>query len=955
MGASLIPNFGNRRKIYLIALTLCAFLSAVLLVYTSLHRKALINETSVVLSEVADNSAKNVGHHLRELLGILKVEADFISERGDIRSPAVMDILKKQVEGGHFSNVWVTGSDGISRSVSGQELDVSNGQYIRRAMRGEANISPMLSRSLSNNHCILFSVPIFRGGKVVGVLTASVYRDKIYDLFKTMVYGGRGSTFAVEKNGTIIAQPNDENFDINKFEKIISGDAEPSANVIRMLREKELLSAMRRGENTTLRLLLGRDIQYVNVTPIGLNDWYLLTVVPESAVMERFSDLTTLTIFIIIALSLLFIISVYLVVRFFRENTETIREDLETLSTLEERYETAMRNAAEYVFEWNKEDNMIYVTPSYIERFGKVDIPIDNVGRAAENFLKIYPEDTERYHQFVLDVLSGRRLRNETEIRLKTLNGEYVWCRIQTASVIDADGRTIRVLGSVRDIDMIVKERMSLKRKAELDGLTGIYDKDTTESEIVEYFTGQGKSGRHVLFIADVDNFKGINDTYGHYLGDAVLGDIAVGMRRVFRESDIIGRIGGDEFMVLMKNVNNDGLIHKKALEFRDVFIRCAVGKTDSADFKVSGSIGIAIYPEHGRTFDELYKKADHALYAAKTAGKNAYVIYDEAKDATGSNDGVVAVGQPENIPTGQKSFEGNIEKYLFHILNTSRDTMEGIRICFGMICNQLGVTRGQVFLFEDDDTIDCVLEWLAEDALSTQEGFRHFKLPERHPLLTRFDDSDIFFVNSPDSVEDKEYSDTLRAHGIIGMLQSCFREKGKLRGFLSFDECLMERREPSPRELEIVATVSEIIGTYLLKDIAISSLARVKNLQDIILDNVSEPIYIIDWSTHKIEYMNSHMKEFFPKSERGMKCYETLTGQTKECENCPIPIMDDKGLTNYEDEIFVQALKIKTRRKVLRVRLDDGSERGIFCFTRIGDDSKQEKHNRESLFKFGI
>ncbi len=129
------------------------------------------------------------------------------------------------------------------------------------------------------------------------------------------------------------------------------------------------------------------------------------------------------------------------------------------------------------------------------------------------------------------------------------------------------------------------------------------------------------------LLIVDVDNFKGINDTFGHVSGDMVLAQLAGELKSIFRKNDIVGRIGGDEFFVLMKNYGQRAIITGKAKEILTKFNRKYT--RDSSTVQLSASVGIAIYDERSSSFDSLYRNADIALYQAKNAGKNTYRYFE--------------------------------------------------------------------------------------------------------------------------------------------------------------------------------------------------------------------------------------------------------------------------------------------------------------------------------------
>lgn len=128
----------------------------------------------------------------------------------------------------------------------------------------------------------------------------------------------------------------------------------------------------------------------------------------------------------------------------------------------------------------------------------------------------------------------------------------------------------------------------------------------------------------------DVDKFKEVNDVYGHTVGDAVLHTFGELLNRQFRENDIVGRIGGDEFIVLMWNVSSREAVRSKAEKLLEETKKLAFAEMDGKGITIS--IGIALYPEHGNTYMELYRIADQALYETKRGGRNGYTICGESR-----------------------------------------------------------------------------------------------------------------------------------------------------------------------------------------------------------------------------------------------------------------------------------------------------------------------------------
>lgn len=197
------------------------------------------------------------------------------------------------------------------------------------------------------------------------------------------------------------------------------------------------------------------------------------------------------------------------------------------------------------------------------------------------------------------------------------------WVHNDIRFIIDVDRGHLCAMLSAKDIDEEKQEEQKLVTAAKMDKMTMVYNRETTMESITRILRDE-PDHNHVLFMIDVDNFKNLNDTRGHQAGDEFLIDLAAEIKSSFRETDIVGRIGGDEFFALMRNVPSDSIILRKAQELLDTIQEvCA----DYTDLQLSSSIGISMYPQDGATLGELYAQADGALYEAKRKGKNRFMF----------------------------------------------------------------------------------------------------------------------------------------------------------------------------------------------------------------------------------------------------------------------------------------------------------------------------------------
>ncbi len=228
--------------------------------------------------------------------------------------------------------------------------------------------------------------------------------------------------------------------------------------------------------------------------------------------------------------------------------------------------------------------------------------------------------------QIVSELSTEGRNQVYLEMRILDAEGEYTWVsayytREKKVAEEYSDSPEY-ILCLVQNIQERKLNEDRLKLEAERDPLTQLYNKMTTRS-LIEECLEKSPTAQHALIIIDIDNFKTINDTRGHTIGDQILLAFANELSRNFRESDILGRVGGDEFVVLIKNIQSIALVCDKLQRFTSAFKK--YGIDNGFPGRLSTSIGVAVFSKDGSTYEELFKKADAALYEAKRNGKDQY------------------------------------------------------------------------------------------------------------------------------------------------------------------------------------------------------------------------------------------------------------------------------------------------------------------------------------------
>lgn len=300
------------------------------------------------------------------------------------------------------------------------------------------------------------------------------------------------------------------------------------------------------------------------------------------------------------------------------------KQEQEALRLSLERHQVIMNQATDIIFEWDILKDTLDFSSNWQKKFGYQ--PIKNrISREIPFSSNIHGSDMPAFVKIMKDTAAGIPY-SETEFRIKNVNGVYRWCRIRATTQYDEEGRPLKAVGVIADIDQEKKNTMKLLERSLKDSLTGLLNKKAAEEWILRCIREHRVGTRHAFMILDLDNFKQINDRYGHFFGDRVLCEVSDQLKKLFRSSDILGRIGGDEFLVFMADIDDRRSAADKAeailLNIRQIH------RQERIPRPVTCSIGIAVYPEDAPDYDGLYQCADHALYEAKNQGKSKFSFW---------------------------------------------------------------------------------------------------------------------------------------------------------------------------------------------------------------------------------------------------------------------------------------------------------------------------------------
>ncbi|MFA6849214.1 MAG: diguanylate cyclase [Selenomonadaceae bacterium] len=502
----------------------------------------------------------------------------------------------------------------------------------------------------------------------------------------------------------------------------------------------------------------------------------------------------------------------------------------------------------------------------------------------------------EEYMDYIFsepDNLTNSMDRREVEYRTLTKDGQYRWIKL-TLIAYFKDKRPYLIIGSIQDIHETKELETRLRREAERDALTGLYNKGTSQHLIELYLNApHNQKFQQALLILDADGFKNINDTFGHLFGDAVLTDIALELEKDFRQIDIIGRIGGDEFIVLIKDIYSMDILRKKCQRIINNLHRIYKSTTQEIAFSVS--IGIAIFPDHGTSFKILFEKADKALYNCKGNGKDTFLLYND-------NLPIAEIPQRSDfslVDPEQKAFKDHIVEYIFRLLYETHDAATTINMVFSLLGKQFNIDRAYIFLLnKKNNTLTMSYNWnspIAADlpVIDVNDSSNTHMRSDAASALSQPTPYGIFSVCSDTNKLSKEKAAAFHKINTRSFINCQISNGTDLLGILGFEDC-KNIRVWTKEEYEFMNIFSCILSEFLLKPENTTELTAQSTQLSAIINSIHDFIYIVDKDTYELLYFNQELGQSIPLRVLQQPCYSLLFGRETPCTNCPVKEISD-------------------------------------------------------------
>lgn len=455
-------------------------------------------------------------------------------------------------------------------------------------------------------------------GNVLGIIGVGVQIEHLKELLLSYEKKFKLETYLINKKGTIEVSTTYTGYEEkNWFE--IYGQTNIKKEMLAWKEDSVNLEMWINSSENTI------DKDYIVTRYIPELSWHLIVRQNTGKLISEIRNSIFQTCLIITFIILIILVIITSIIRNFNK---------QIIKLVEER-ETIFRRSTEQLYDKINELNITkntYVgkhTVHYFETIGAKGLPFDQGLRViADKQIK------EEYREGYINIFSPENVIKEYKKGNKSLRYEFMitedgvnyhWMRVDAYIFYSPEDDSIHMFAYRKNID----EEKKKEQKAELDEMTGFYNKKVTE-RIIDRMLLESPEQKYAFFIFDIDNFKQANDNFGHLFGDLCIKEFTRVIKESFgEENTIMGRVGGDEFVVFTPIINTEWVDRKAKEVSKALNIKC---ENNSSYWDMSASIGIAITPEDGKEFKDIYKNADIALYQTKEKGKNGYTLHKGKK-----------------------------------------------------------------------------------------------------------------------------------------------------------------------------------------------------------------------------------------------------------------------------------------------------------------------------------
>ncbi len=570
------------------------------------------------LLDMAKLEASVLEVKLGDYINTLYVIAEFIRQ-DELYTPQHMEHLHQVVDNSQFHQLGIITLDGILHDTQG-DVDVSDRDYYQGILRKEAFVTGIINSRFTGEEVIAMAVPVYSdSGQLLGAAHGTVLVDEFQPYTDTSLAVGNANTYVFDRSGKYIIKNNTK------------GESWSHDNIFDHLEQAEngmaienLRAAIQGGLSVTTEVVSGDRVYLCCFLPLRNSEWYALVDIPKAKIHAYVSQVLDRDFYgmLISVVSLVGFLCIVILIWNHRRSTWEQKREIELRERL-------MAKVVGFMVVDLDEQRILSRSG---QGFLQNDLSLKSYSEYITNVVETcgHPE----YQKPLFEFFSAENIREAAEKGFQDRTMEFLFCYmedrknmwLECESLVDLDKETGHLIVShvLRDIDSRKRAELALRSEAERDMLTGLYNRSTGTKMIDRHLSTSSHKDQHAWILLDLDNFKTLNDTLGHQLGDQALKDVANILTSHVRKDDIVCRLGGDEFVVFMKNISSSLAREKLKTLLKKLRLKY---EADNQSVWISASAGV-VFASSGDNFEKLYHHADQALYQAKRDSKGTFREY---------------------------------------------------------------------------------------------------------------------------------------------------------------------------------------------------------------------------------------------------------------------------------------------------------------------------------------
>lgn len=612
-------GFENKKKKF-ISLVIGLVISVVaicFIFYKNYSRiyELLLNKDMEQIEFTSDFVTKLIQTEIENLLSGLEASQKIFLDNNVGEQDEIVELLSEIKQERHFEKIGVVNLAGISLDDTGRIEKIEDTEFLN-SMRNNQNY---ISNVIDISDIMIIAVPITRNDEVTGAIWGYYSISKISEKIELTKDSQRYFQI-IDDTGLYISSSNNVySFaeDVNIWDEIERYEISEGITV------DEIRNNVENGKSGQFHFTFAGQGRYVTYEPLGIKNWYVFSVLVEEYLGSYVKEIEEAFSYLLWGVFSVIMIGIGFIGRSIYVTTGYIKEQNEKLFTKNSLLFTVLRYTKDIPFEINLADRTLTIYRGKDEErevCRKLDYFIP------ENMLRnerICLEEYDKYNAIYESLTKGKSVE-PVVLKLK-IDGKWDYNKLHIKT-IDKN----HIVGFLEDYNEQEYQNQKMEEisiKNQIDFLTTLYNREFFSLEVEKILKerlSHETEQKSALFLLDLDFFKKANDTLGHIAGDEILHKSGLVMKSIIRSTDLAGRLGGDEFVLFIKDAKDISAIQVCAEKVNKALHR-TYGEGEKT-VTVSVSIGIVVVTKE-KTFSELYKTADLALYEAKKQGRNGYYI----------------------------------------------------------------------------------------------------------------------------------------------------------------------------------------------------------------------------------------------------------------------------------------------------------------------------------------